>query len=78
MGKRRNNVYLVVKDYVTIVFGLVLYAFGWTAFLLPNQITTGGVTGIGALVYYATGSIPIALTYASINSRQIIYRAPLS
>jgi uncharacterized membrane-anchored protein YitT (DUF2179 family) len=68
MGKRRNNVYLVVKDYVTIVFGLVLYAFGWTAFLLPNQITTGGVTGIGALVYYATGTIPIAVTYASINS----------
>ncbi len=25
------------------------------AFLLPYQITTGGTTGIGAIIYYATG-----------------------
>ncbi len=68
MEKVKNNVYLAVKDYVTIVFGLMLYAFGWTAFLLPNQITTGGVTGIGALIFYATGTIPIAATYFSINA----------
>ncbi|MFZ4454792.1 MAG: YitT family protein [Bacteroidales bacterium] len=68
MEKVKNNVYLAVKDYVTIVFGLMLYAFGWTAFLLPNQITTGGVTGLGALIFYATGTIPIAVTYFSINA----------
>ena len=33
-----------VKDYLSITFGLICYALGWAAFLLPYQITTGGVT----------------------------------
>ncbi len=33
------------KDYFYITLGLLLYTFGWTIFLLPYQIVTGGVTG---------------------------------
>jgi uncharacterized membrane-anchored protein YitT (DUF2179 family) len=55
-----------IKEYVTILFGLALYALGWTGFLLPHEITTGGVTGIAALIYFAYG-IPVAATYLSIN-----------
>ena len=40
-----------VKDYLLITVGLFLYAFGWTVFLLPYQIVTGGVTGIAAIVF---------------------------
>lgn len=53
-------------DYFYITIGLVIYAFGWTFFLLPYQIVTGGVTGIAALTFYATG-IPINNTYFLIN-----------
>ena len=35
--------------------------------LLPHKITGGGVTGIGALVYYSTG-FPISATYIIINA----------
>lgn len=56
-----------LREYVTIALGLFLYAAAWKAFLLPHQITGGGVTGIGALVYYATG-LPISVTYFSINA----------
>ena len=35
-----------VKDYFYITLGLISYSFGWAAFLLPYQITTGGTTGI--------------------------------
>lgn len=55
-----------VKDYVFITFGLLLYTFGWTVFLLPYQIVTGGVTGIAAIIYYAT-NIPIGYSYVIIN-----------
>lgn len=55
-----------VKDYLLITFGLFLYAFGWTVFLLPYQIVTGGVTGVAAIVFYAT-KIPIVYTYFAIN-----------
>jgi len=57
--------------YTIIVFGLFLYALSWTAFLLPHKITGGGVSGIGALVFYATG-IPMAYTYLIINAGLIL------
>jgi len=55
-----------VKEYFTIVIGLALYTLGWTGFLLPHEITTGGVTGIGALIFFANGT-PVAVTYFIIN-----------
>ena len=56
-----------VKDYFYITLGMIRYAFGWAAFLLPYQITTGGTTGIGAIIYYATG-FPIQWSYFIINA----------
>lgn len=58
---------LNVKEFIFIAFGLLLYAGAWKGFLLPHQITGGGVTGIGALVYYATG-LPISVTFFGINA----------
>lgn len=55
-----------IREYIFIAFGLLLYAGAWKAFLLPHQITGGGVTGIGAIIYYATG-IPISATFFAIN-----------
>ncbi len=54
------------KDYVGITLGLVVYALGWTCFLLPYQITTGGVTGVSAIIFYATG-IEIQVSFFVIN-----------
>lgn len=56
-----------VKDYFYITLGLISYSFGWAAFLLPYQITTGGTTGIGAIIYYSTG-FPIQWSYFIINA----------
>ncbi|HJG88246.1 YitT family protein [Barnesiella viscericola] len=61
-----NSVLYAVKDYMVIIFGLLLYALGWVGFLLPNEITTGGVTGIAALIYYGT-KIPVSASYFTIN-----------
>jgi len=55
-----------IREYVFIAFGLLLYAGAWKAFLLPHQITGGGVTGIGAIIYYATGT-PISVSYFAMN-----------
>ena len=62
----KKVVFREISDYFFIIVGLFLYALGWTGFLLPAEITTGGLTGFGAIVYFATG-IPVAVTYFSIN-----------
>lgn len=54
------------KDYIYIAIALIFYAVGVTLFLLPYQVTTGGVTGISSLVYFATG-IEVQNTYLLIN-----------
>jgi uncharacterized membrane-anchored protein YitT (DUF2179 family) len=56
-----------IQDYFFIIIGLCLYALGWTGFLLPNGLTTGGVTGIAAIIFFAT-KIPVGISYFCINS----------
>ena len=61
-----------LKDYVAITLGIICYALGWAAFMLPYQISTGGVTGISALVYYITG-IEIQVSYFVINAIFMVF-----
>lgn len=61
-----SKIFKTTRSYTIIVFGLLLYALSWTAFLIPHKITGGGVSGIGALIYYATG-FPMGYTYFLIN-----------
>lgn len=60
-----------VKDYFFITLGLILFAFGWTVFLLPYEIVTGGVTGVAAIIYYASG-IQIEISYFLINAALLV------
>ena len=62
----RQTILREAKDYVMIAVGMILYGIGWTVFLLPNDITTGGVPGIASIVYWATG-FPVQYTYFGIN-----------
>ena len=62
-----KNLWNETKDYVFITLGLLLYTFGWTVFLLPYEIVTGGVTGVSAIIFYAT-KIPIEYSYFVINA----------
>lgn len=62
----KKNIYLEGRDFVFITFGLLVYAIAYTCFMLPYQITTGGVAGISAIVFYATG-FEVQNTYFLIN-----------
>ncbi|MCQ2265614.1 MAG: YitT family protein [Bacteroidales bacterium] len=56
-----------IKNFVFITIGLAIFAFGWTAFLIPNALTGGGVSGIAAIVYFATQTIPVGVTAFVLN-----------
>ncbi len=55
-----------IKDYVIITFGLLLFVIGWVLFLIPAEITGGGVSGVAAVVFFAT-KIPVSITFLAIN-----------
>jgi uncharacterized membrane-anchored protein YitT (DUF2179 family) len=55
-----------IRDYIVIAIGMLSYCIGWGIFLLPNNITTGGVAGVSSILYWGTG-IPVQLSYFIIN-----------
>ena len=61
----------LLKDYIVCTIGIFLFVFSWTAFLIPNEIAGGGVTGLSSIIFYATG-IPISISYFVINAALFI------
>ena len=55
-----------LRDYAMITIAMLSYCIGWTIFLLPNNISTGGVAGVSSILYWATG-FPAQLSYFIIN-----------
>ncbi|HCY40098.1 MAG TPA: hypothetical protein DHV48_01875 [Prolixibacteraceae bacterium] len=64
--QKKEKLLHIIKDYVIITFGLILYALSWTFFLVPAEITGGGVSGLAAVIFYSY-KIPIGLTFFSVN-----------
>ena len=60
------KVYYPVKDYLLIILGTALYGFGYNAFILSNEIVTGGLSGICGLIFFAT-KLPVSVSYFAIN-----------
>ncbi|MDR0688619.1 MAG: YitT family protein [Prevotellaceae bacterium] len=59
------------REYIIITFGLLLYVLGINQFMLPAAIVGGGVSGVGALFYYAAG-IPVSYTYLAVNVALVV------
>lgn len=69
---KQHNVLNMVKDYFFITFGIAMYGFGFSAFLAPENIITGGMAGLGQVIFYVTKSIfgwgiPVAVSMYAIN-----------
>lgn len=65
---RTRQVLSVVNDYLIITLGLLCYTLGWCIFIIPNGMVGGGVSGIGAIVQYATGGvIKVSYTFFFVN-----------
>lgn len=56
-----------VKDYFFISMGCAIYCVGFCLFMLPYEFTPGGMTGVSAIIYYATG-FPTQYSYFIINA----------
>lgn len=59
--KIRKHIY----DYILLILGCMIMAFSTSFFLLPNQLSSGGFTGIATITYYLfklpVGAVLIAL-----------------
>ena len=56
-----------LRDYCVLTLAMILGAVGVELFLLPNEITTGGIIGVASIVYWGTG-IPAQETFFVLNA----------
>ena len=69
MPQNKTNFLVFLKEYALIALGILLYVTGWNLFLIPNNLVGGGVSGVAAIVQYATrGLIKIGTTYFFVNA----------
>ena len=62
-----RKVLSLLRDYLAITAGLLLFVAAWSIFLVPNNLMGGGVSGMSAIIYYATG-ISMGLSVLVINA----------
>lgn len=55
-----------VKDFLLIIIGCMIMAIGTSLFLLPNQLSSGGFSGLATILYYLFG-FPLGTTMLILN-----------
>ncbi len=70
MDLKRKRRRLIIRKYtfefIQIVFGSLIMAIGVSLFLLPNQLSSGGVSGVATILYYLL-KFPMGITIIAIN-----------
>ncbi len=69
--ERKLQLKTTLTDYIVITLGMSLYVFGWSFFLIPAEITGGGISGVSTVIFYST-KFPIAASYFIINAFLIL------
>lgn len=65
---KTNKFLSVLWDYFLMTVGSLIFCMAWTSIIIPTGLASGGLTGLCAIIQYATGgAIPIGWTYPIIN-----------
>lgn len=66
MAIDKTHLWRTARDYFFITFGMALYAVGFCAFILPQDVVIGGLSGVGTIIYFLTG-IPVGISQLFLN-----------
>ena len=70
MQRKNKRIILIIKKYIfelmQIILGTALMALGVSQFLLPNQLSSGGFSGIATITYYLL-NLPMGTVILALN-----------
>lgn len=70
-----------VRDYVYMTIGIVITAFGLDAFLIPNKLAAGGVSGLATVFHYTLldrgFNVPVGVMMLAMNAVLLIVAVSL-
>lgn len=60
------------KEFMGLILGCIIMAFGTSCFLLPNQLSSGGFAGIATIIYYLF-NIPLGTVMLILNIPLLLF-----
>lgn len=67
MPLNQKTFWTLLKEYVILTLGILIYVCGWVIFLIPNNLIGGGLTGVCSIIQYAVG-IKMGYSYFVLNA----------
>ncbi|MBP5389392.1 MAG: YitT family protein [Bacteroidales bacterium] len=68
MKEKTRIILYRIWEYLAMTLGCLLFCLAWECFIIPNNFTSGGLTGLCTIIQYATdGAVPVAYSYGIIN-----------
>lgn len=64
--RRRLRIKKYSIEFLEIILGSFIMAFGISQFLLPNQLSSGGLSGVATIAYYLL-KVPMGVTILALN-----------
>ena len=62
----KRKILPLITDYVILTVGTIIYCMSWTSFIIPNGLTSGGLTGLCTIIQFGTG-LEIGISFPVIN-----------
>ena len=72
MDFKKDNIKKIFVSVIVTIVGAIIMAFGVSMFLLPSQLSSGGVSGIATILYYLF-HIPMGTTIFLVNIPLFIF-----
>lgn len=72
MDKQKNNIKTFIIQILGTIFGALIMAIAVSQFLLPNELSSGGFSGIATITYYLF-KIPMGTTIILLNVPLFIF-----
>lgn len=70
-----------VRDYAFMTVGILITAWGLDAFLIPNKLVAGGVSGLATVLYYTLRdyglNVPVGLMMLAMNAVLLVVAVSL-
>lgn len=74
MGMKENSIKIIAIEMLETMVGAFIMAIATSLFLLPNQLSSGGVAGIATILYYFL-KIPMGTTILIFNIPLFLFAA---
>ena len=74
MSIKDNKIKIIILEIIGTIVGALVMAVGTSLFLLPNQLSSGGFSGVATIFYYFL-NIPMGSTILAFNIPLFLFAA---